>query len=201
MLRLRQTNGVGMRSAAAEHTTRRKYKESLAIIFIHHQCLHPTPDRWQSRCSWWSSRGWLHCVGTIGHQPMPPTKVLIENAARVTRLVAVLIICVCVLWNGGGCTRARDKSTFTTWTHNVSSIMECCNRGTKLCGMLITYPRLGGSGPLVVSTWGVAFSSCHKNHELEASPISYGLELVRSTPIRDVPKRGGIVPKMETSQT
>ena len=31
-------------------------------------------------------------------------------AIRVARLVAVLIICVCVIWSRRGCTRARDES-------------------------------------------------------------------------------------------
>ena len=48
---------------------------------------------------------------------------------------------------------------------------------------------------MVVSTWDTVFSSCHNNHELDQLPTRGVFESVRGTPIRNVPKRGKIVPK------
>ena len=44
-------------------------------------------------------------------------------------------------------------------------------------------------------TWDVVFLPCRNNYELEQSPAGGVFEPVRGTPVRNVPKRGKIVPK------
>ena len=63
--------------------------------------------------------------------------------------------------------------------------------------MLITFERVWAVGRFDVGR--IVFSSCHKNHELEQSPAGGILEPVRGTPVRNVSKRGTIVPKRGTS--
>ena len=64
--------------------------------------------------------------------------------------------------------------------------------------MLITFDRVWAVGRFDV---GRRFWSFHNNHELEEWPTGGVFELVRGTPIRNVPKSGKILPVRGTSQT
>ena len=74
------------------------------------------------------------------------------RATRVTRLVVVLSVCVCVIWSR----RVHEMGV----THDLVSsclIMVRSNEETKLCGMLITFERVWAVGRFVV--WDIVFSS------------------------------------------
>ena len=96
----------------------RKCKESSAFIFIR-QRLHVRLQTGGCCLVVVNLRRWLCRVGVTGHQPINVSNhVLIGRATRVTRLVTASI-CVYVIWNRRGCTRARDRGQVTTWTQGV----------------------------------------------------------------------------------
>ena len=97
------------------------------------------------------------------------------------------------MWSRGGWTRARDGSqSLTTWTHLVSSSYVCCNHGTKLCGMLITFERVWAIGRFDVGRSLFVVPQQRRAGTVARRRCFWAIWV---TPIRNVPKRGKIVPK------
>ena len=183
----------------------RKCQESLALIFVRHRCLHFRLQTGGGCLVVVSMRNWLCRVGGIGHQPMLPTNQYLYFDWKGHTSHAT---CSCPRFLWMRCLEPTGLHESTRWesTHNLDSLLlvvVCSSHGTKLCSMLITY---ADHVPATLGRWAFRreaspFSSCHNNRDLEQSPAGDVFELVRVGPIRDVPKRGKIVPKREASQT
>ena len=103
-----------------------KCKEGLAFIFIRHRCLHFRLQTGVDRLVVVELASLVVWCG--GHRP--PTnngtsQRCFDWKAHTSNTTCscphYMCLDSCVIWSRRGCTRSRDGSQFTTWTHHVSS--------------------------------------------------------------------------------
>ena len=115
----------------------RKYKESLALIFIHHRCLHFRLQR-GGGCLVVVELASL-VVSCGGHRP--PTNATNQRfdwKDHTHTCTELSSLSMSALFGADGA--AREHEMGVSSRPGVSClIMVCSNHGTKLCGMLITY--------------------------------------------------------------
>ena len=118
--------------SSREYHSARKCKESLAFIFICHRCLHFRLHTGGDGCLVVELASLVVSCGGNRPPTIATNQCFDWRATRVTRLVVILIICVCVFRSRRGYTRARDGSQLTTWTHYVSSCYAVISEPSSL---------------------------------------------------------------------